>query len=120
MPKSLKNVDCNKCFFKCSNSFTDEDHQQICKEYQAAPYDRQKDFILSRVPQCNIERRRIRNELLCNKFFLSTLCVSNGPLKTAFTHKSEASGTFVGTDQRDHKTPPNKTSEYWTAKIRLT
>ncbi|KAJ8868224.1 hypothetical protein PR048_032033 [Dryococelus australis] len=45
----------------CSNSFTDENRQQICKEYQDAHYDSQKEFILSRVHQCNTERRRIRN-----------------------------------------------------------
>ncbi|KAJ8894666.1 hypothetical protein PR048_007330, partial [Dryococelus australis] len=55
---------------------------------------------------------------VCKKFLLSTLCTSNGPLKTAFSHKSEASGTFVGTYQRGHKTLPNKTSEWWAEKIK--
>lgn len=49
---------------------------------------------------------------------MSTLCISNGPLKKTFSLVSETTGTFSGSDKRGHKTPPNKTSSAWIAKIK--
>lgn len=141
--KKPKNIDCSRCFYKCTDHFTEEDRQQICQEYTAADYERQKDFILARVKQCDVERKRKRKEpgladtrsektfsyvytflkndedkRVCKNFFLSTLSISNGPLKTAFSSKSNVSGTFTGKDKRGHKKPPNKTSEFWIQKIK--
>lgn len=55
---------------------------------------------------------------MCKNFFLSTLCISNGPLKKAFSQVSDTTGTFSGSDKRGHKIPPNKTSPAWIEKIK--
>lgn len=139
--KSPKPVHCDNCIYKCNNKFTEEERVQICKEYTASSYERQKDFLLTRVKQNDVERKRRRpgndqerpekhfsyvytflkdnrETRVCKSFFLSTLCISNGPLKTAFANKSDVSGTFAGNDKRGHKAPPNKTSDLWVLKIK--
>jgi hypothetical protein len=140
-PKKPKIIDCSKCYYKCNTKFTEEDRKQICNEFTAASFEKQKDFILSRVKQSGVERKRRRGDSeekgpekkfsyvytfvknneetrVCKNFFLGTLCISNGPLKTAFSGMSPVSGTFNRKDKRGLKTPPNKTSDYWIDRIK--
>jgi hypothetical protein len=46
---------------------------------------------------------------VCKNFFLRTLCISNGPVNTALTEKSELTGEFIGNDKRGGETALNKT-----------
>jgi hypothetical protein len=46
---------------------------------------------------------------VCKNFFLRTLCISNGPVNTALTEKSELTGGFICNDKRGRNSPLNKT-----------
>lgn len=112
----------------------------ICAEYTSGNFDKLRNLILSLVDQKPIARKRkvtddgkidkkssysynfVKNNnkiRVCKNFFLKTLCISNGPVKTIFQNRSEYTGTFNGVDKRGHKIPLNKTSEEWISKIKL-
>ena len=95
-------------------------------------YTRQKDFLLSRVKVYDVQRRRIRRgeerkvqrnnttsywflndskeKRVCKKFFLNTLAISHGCIRTALEHIGDG-GTFTGEDMRGKNVPANKISE---------
>ncbi|RZF44217.1 hypothetical protein LSTR_LSTR003857 [Laodelphax striatellus] len=128
--KIPKPVDCSKCKFECTVHFTEVDRSIICRAYwNLQSYERQKEFILCNVKSSAPKSRRPRKEdaklrsntkayymqknnesvRVCQKFFCSTLCISNIPILTAFAGKDNY-GNFTASDRRGHKEPPNKTS----------
>jgi hypothetical protein len=44
--KKPKPIDCSSCFHKCTLNFYDASRAQICKDYNALSYERQKDVPL--------------------------------------------------------------------------
>lgn len=137
-PKIPGPVDCSKCMYNCSTNFSEESRMELCQEYTKADFTQQKEILLSNVKRNHTERKRKRTgegvdkewsysyyfkkdgkeTRVCKKFFLKTLCISNGPLKNAFAHISDLTGNYVGTDKRGRKTPPNKTSPFFIEKIK--
>jgi len=119
--KKPKSVNCENCKYECEKKFTDDEKQQLCKICWRLSFNRQKDFILScvdaikatqhtnRIPKTarprtlsniyyfekNMEKLRV-----CQKFFMTTLCISNGPIITAIKGKSETGQFFNASDQR--------------------
>jgi hypothetical protein len=109
-----------KLLHKCILNFDDASSAQMCKDYSALSYERQKDMLLHVVKRCEVVRKRertgegrgknwsssyffIKNDAeirVCKNFFLRTLCVSNGPVNT---EKSELTGGFIGNDKRIKK-----------------
>lgn len=131
-------MDCSKCRFKCSSSFTTEDRTKICHDYWSLKeYTRQKDFILQNVTCAEPQRRRARKAdakerqtvrsfyfekggkkiRICQAFFLKTLAISNGPLINAFQNKN-SSGVYAEEDKRGKHRPINKTSDDQISKIK--
>lgn len=129
--KVPKPVDCTKCRYNCSSNLNNEDRNNICKAYwNLETYERQKDFILASVQSNEPKTRRPRQEnskqrmnsksyffekkgdkfRVCQKFFCSTLCISNIPILTAFAGKDQY-GNFSHPDKRGRKEPTNKTPE---------
>jgi hypothetical protein len=124
--KKPKVVDCSKCKYKCTKNFTEEVREKICESFWALnDYCRQKDFILANVKSLDVKRRRptkesstikrsnskkfsLMNKKCCQKFFLKTLNISNGPLLIAFSHKNQYTNVFDSTDCRGKHTPSNK------------
>lgn len=127
LAKAPKEIDCSRCRFKCTQ-FNEEDRAAICSTYwKLEDYCRKKDFILNNVKSHVVQRRRTRKgdgkgrknakELfftknsepirVCQNFFLKTLCISNGPLNTAFKKMNEI-GIFNSDDQRGTHIPSNK------------
>lgn len=128
--KIPKTVDCSKCNFKCQDNFDEEQRELICANYwRMADYKRQKDFILSCVQSCTPKRRATtplsskkprsnakkyyfvsqNNKIrVCQKFFLTTLCVSHGVVDNAIEHKNSL-GMYSGEDVRGRREPINKT-----------
>lgn len=122
-------VNCDKCRYKCTQNFTMEERTNICKEYWALElYSRKKDFILNHVnaglpkrsfktfgasksiSRANYLRKNEVKIRVCKKIFETTLCISNGPIDTAFKIVSQ-SGCFSGDDNEGKKSPGNKTTE---------
>ena len=130
--RTPKPSNCTTCRYKCNDNFRDAYREAICQEYwQLGDYSRQKDFLLSRVKVFGVQRQRVRAEQrtwersstmtysflkngnetrVCKKFFLKTLDISHGCVRTALEHQG-GSGTFLGNDKRGKKVPGNKTSE---------
>ncbi|CAG9773351.1 unnamed protein product [Ceutorhynchus assimilis] len=125
--KVSRTVNCQKCRFKCQESFSEEDKKTFCSEYWKLDYIRQKDFILSNCTLKSPERRRAKSNesiprsnskqyhfqknktkiRICQSFFLKTL-ISNYVVLNAFKSRGP-SGNFVGEDKRGKSSPPNKT-----------
>lgn len=122
-------VDCTQCRFKCSQKFSEEERVELCFSYwKLEVFSRKKDFILQNVKACIPQRQRQRKEnakartnakefhffkngiatRVCQKFFLKTLCISNGPLNKAFENQDKASGLYNGDDKRGRHIPSNK------------
>ena len=137
--KAPRPCDCSKCRFKCSIRISEEVRASICKAYWGlSDYNRQKDFLLSRMKVGEVERRRVqeadrRRKLreqvisyfldtagdrvrVCKKFFTKTLCIGHAPIDTAFRQRSDQ-GTFLGEDLRG-KQHNNKTDPASTAVVR--
>lgn len=138
--RTPKLIDCTNCRYRCSEKFSEEQRADICKEYwQLGDYNRQKDFLLSRVRITKTQRERARGERkrrkreanyeyllkiqgtkedrVCKKFFLATLDIGHGPLDTALRHMSD-SGTFCSEDKRGKHSPANKTDNDAIAVVR--
>ncbi|CAG9769714.1 unnamed protein product [Ceutorhynchus assimilis] len=129
--KAPQNVECTQCRFKCSDNFSEEERVQLCSSYwQLEVYSRKKDFILQNVKANVPQRQRHRNDnaksrtnakefhflkngiatRVCQKFFLKTLSISNGPLNKAFQKKNDTTGLYNGDDKRGLHIPSNKTT----------
>jgi hypothetical protein len=52
--KKPKPTDCSTCFYKCTLNFDDASRAQICKDYNALSYERQKDMLLHVVKRCEV------------------------------------------------------------------
>ena len=131
--RAPKPSNCTRYRYKCNENFDDAKRDAICKEYwELSDYTRQKDFLLSRVKVYDVQRRRIRRgeerkvqrnntmsywflndskeKRVCKKFFLNTLAISHGCIRTALEHIGDG-GTFTGEDMRGKNVPANKISE---------
>lgn len=118
------------CRYKCHEHFSEQDRNDICTQYWSlADFSRQKDYLLATTKTIQIQRRRSRQEnpknrentvhyyfnigaanfRVCKDFYLRTLDISAGPLKTAMNQRSETN-TFKGEDMRGKHEPHNKTS----------
>jgi hypothetical protein len=58
--KKAKPIDCSSCFYKYTLNFDDASRAQICKDYNALSYERQKDMLLYVVKRCEIVWKRER------------------------------------------------------------
>ncbi|KAJ8043559.1 hypothetical protein HOLleu_10703 [Holothuria leucospilota] len=115
------------CRRKCTTIFTEEDRKQLCKSYyDLANYARQKDYICCNIVEQMPKQRVGRNpnkrnvsrsysfpkgdryEQVCQRFFMSTLDISESVIRHALKHKG-SSGTFTSLDQRGKHSPANKT-----------
>ncbi|XP_072032215.1 metastasis-associated protein MTA3-like isoform X2 [Amphiura filiformis] len=119
---------CSDCRFRCSANFTEVDRNQICSEFYAlANIDRQRDYVCTRVEEKPKKRSRARegtginrtisrvywlikdgnNIRVCQRFFTSTLAISEKSVRTALEKGSNLG--FMGMDQRGRHEPKNKT-----------
>lgn len=107
--KVPKSANCQACIFKCQDSFTTEERLVICKHFWNNLDKRsQRKYILQNVKKNNSKRSQLlksyhriyrgTNKIysldkmgvqirVCQKFFQSTLCISNGPIRAAFGEK---------------------------------
>ncbi|XP_045506624.1 uncharacterized protein LOC123702846 [Colias croceus] len=131
--KSPKNPKCSKnCRQKCTEKFTQIEREIICKSYWSiASYNLQKEFLLRRIiikpvqttrKSVSIDKQRSSSrvygfykgktvfERVCKNFFMSTLCISTGPIETAVKHVDDH-GVFSKLDNRGRRAPANKTPE---------
>ena len=59
--RAPKPVDCSKCRYNCQGNFSEEERVNICSEYwRLGDYNRQKDFLVSRVHIKQVQRERAR------------------------------------------------------------
>ena len=123
--RKLKEMDCSKCKFKCSQKVTQEDRQLIFRTYwNLSTYDKQRNVICQNVQdkaptRISSNRRGKLNAFhlpvnaervsVCKKFFLNTLDI--GKKTVTFAMQNKQHGTFVGKDKRGVNTPKNKTPE---------
>ena len=125
-------VECSKCRFKCSEKINDEERLSTNDEYWSLmDYSRKKDFLLANIEVNNVERVRVDSDKrkrtrqcsktysftrrgnkhrVCQKFFLSTLNISSGPIDKAINGKNDGC-TSNANDQRGRHTAWNKTPE---------
>ncbi|XP_039301648.1 uncharacterized protein LOC111046358, partial [Nilaparvata lugens] len=120
--RTIKEV-CNNCRMKCASKFTEDERLAIFTEFwNLGEIDRQRDFIINTIQQTPKKRIRIRNgsengdscrkvtfsyslkcdqkeEVVCQRFYLNTLSISQQMVKTAFL-KIQASGKTVSEDRR--------------------
>lgn len=108
--KVPKSVNCELCIFKCQDSFTADERFEICKYFWNNLDKRnQRKYILlntkkiiSKRSKLNSYHRKYRatNKIyslekngvqirVCQKFFQSTLSISNGPIRSAFGEKKK-------------------------------
>ncbi|XP_063365176.1 uncharacterized protein LOC134653713 [Cydia amplana] len=126
-PKVPKTVDCTKCLFKCTDTFTEQDRAKICRTYWHLDFVSKKNFILARITvqppkKILVERKRparpyttkcyfdlgTEKRQVCQKFFCSALGISSATLSDAVKNRDEL-GFYSGADGRGHHVPPNKT-----------
>ena len=130
-PKSVQPCNCNKCRYKCSENFSDDDREQICKQfYELADYSRQKDFIINHVVEMptktetkntqqhrQVSRafyltnngKRIR---VCGNFFCKTLDLKIRSVQKYFTVHRGSIGLGSVVDGHGRHAPPNKTADW--------
>ena len=130
-PKSVQPCNCNKCRYKCRENFSDDDREQICKQfYELADYSRQKDFIINHVVEMPTKtatkntqhhrqvsrafyltnnRKRIR---VCGNFFCKTLDLKICSVEKYFTVHSGSIGLGSIVDGRGRRAQPNKTADW--------
>ena len=123
--RTLKDVDCAKCKFKCSTNISQEQHQNIFETYyRLGSYERQRDYKCQKVSEQPAKifstgrRRNARKyhldgkeklERVCKTIFLATLAI--GEKTVEFALKQKVGGAYIGKDKRGHHEPTNKTSE---------
>ena len=130
-PKSVQPCNCNKCRYKCSENFSDDDREQMCKQfYELADYSRQKDFIINHVMEMptktevknsqkhrQVSRafyltnngKRIR---VCGNFFCKTLDLKIRSVQKYFIVHRGSIGLGSVVDGRGRHAPPNKTADW--------
>ncbi|CAH1643294.1 unnamed protein product [Spodoptera littoralis] len=130
LPKSPKCS--NSCRQKCTEKFTQNEREIICKHYWSIQdYKLQKEFLLKRIiikpvqttrKSVPIDKQRSTSrqygfyknktvfEQVCKNYFMSTLCISTGPIETAVKHVDDH-GAFTKIDNRGRQAPANKTPE---------
>lgn len=131
--KIPKNPKCsNNCRQKCTEKFTQNEREEICKSYWSIQdYKLQKEFLLRRInikpvqtarKSVPIDKQRSTSreygfyknknvfERVCKNYFMSTLCISTGPIETAVKHVDN-NGAFTKMDNRGKQPPINKTPE---------
>lgn len=115
-----------KCSNKCSERFTEDERQQLFKQYWNLPNSsKQRDWILSCVAQVQNKRRWTCDKArqretrcysfpskgkrinVCFKFFLKTLNISAKTVRYAWENKTDISSAKP--DERGKKEPANKT-----------
>ena len=73
--KTPKPITCNKCYFKCTEKFSDIERENIYKEYWSiGNYNRKKDFILRSIEFNETARQRprkhnVRSKTQATKYF---------------------------------------------------
>ncbi|CAK1600206.1 unnamed protein product [Parnassius mnemosyne] len=128
LPKSPK---CSQnCRQKCTEKFTQNEREKLCKSYWSIQdFKLQKEFLLKRIiikpvqtirKSVPIEKQRSSSreygfyknktvfERVCKNYFMSTLCISTGPIETAVKHVDDH-GVFTKMDNRGRQAPANKT-----------
>lgn len=129
--KIPKTVNCDKCVFKCTEKFTFEDQNNLCRHYYSLDYIARKNFIISCVQVQAVKTRRLQRMSnkkersfskkcffqkdsdkiqVCQKFFMATLCICVDVISDAL-NKMDSLGIYTGDDQRGKKVPPNKIKE---------
>lgn len=127
----MKDIDCTKCRFKCTEKFSKERRSQIFQFFWAiGNYERQKDFVCTNITtkptksyldekgEAVQKKQKVRNKFhfeldghkhqVCKEFFLGTLAISEAFTYHALHHKEE--GHFCGMERRGKCTPSNKIS----------
>lgn len=129
----------NSCRFQCKSKFDERERKEICKEYWGLQlFERKMDFILRNVEIELPKTHRLRiGEMsknrtnakkyhffkegeklrVCQRFFMKTLNINNGPIITAFKNRNSR-GVFEGKDKRGKKSSANKTPEIDSARVR--
>lgn len=126
-PKVRKTINCAKCTFKCTDTFTEQVRAKICRIYWNLSFASKKNFILSRVTvqppkRVVVERKRAARPYstkcyfdldggkrqVCQKFFCSTLGISPSVISDAVKHRDDL-GFYSAEDGREHHISPNKT-----------
>ena len=130
-PKSVQPCNCNKCRYKCSEIFSDDDREQICKQfYELADYSRQKDFIINHVVEMptktvakNSQQHRqvsrafyltnnAKRIRVCGNFFCKTLDLKIRSVQKYFTVHRGSIGLGSVVDGHGRHAPPNKTADW--------
>lgn len=119
--KAPKPVDCTKCKLKCYQNITEEQRIALCQDYYVlGDYWKQRNYICTSVdtfePDSRLSNKGVRAYSakyylmvdgqrinVCQKFFLSTLNVSQKLVRLALEKKTET-GQFGHSDQRGKKT----------------
>lgn len=126
MPKPIK---CDKCIFKCTEKFTLEDRNSICRNFYEMDFKAKKNFILSCIKIQPVKTRRLqktsnkkdrififkkiikKNNVklqVCQKKNMTTLCISVDAITEAVSN-IDSLGFYDKNDRRGVKSPPNKT-----------
>ena len=120
--RSMQDVNCSKCRYKCVERFDQEQRRKIFDAYWALQdHGRQRDFICHHVSSSTPKRTTGHKSIsysyllptdnekgrVCRKFFLKTLDI--GKKTVYFALKKKAHGVFVGRDERGRSASANKT-----------
>ncbi|XP_047986390.1 uncharacterized protein LOC125226450 isoform X2 [Leguminivora glycinivorella] len=127
--KVPKPIECDKCQFKCTEQFSDEERCSLCRNFYSMDFRARKNFILSCLTIQPVKTRKLQKTSnkkersfskkcffqkdndkiqVCQKFFMATLCISVDVITDA-VNKKDSLGLYAGDDQRGKKSPPNKT-----------
>lgn len=128
VPKPIK---CDKCIYKCTEKFSSEERDSLCRHFYKMDFKAKKNFILSCIQVQAVKTRRLQkisnkknrsyskkcyfqknNEKIqvCQKFFMATLCISVDVISDAL-NKVDSLGLYTADDKRGKKSPPNKTKK---------
>jgi hypothetical protein len=129
--KIPKNVNCENCKFKCSDFFSEDDRNALCRHFYSLDYVNKKNYILSCITIHEIKTQKVHRSAgrkartfskkcyftknsvkiqVCQKFFTGTLCISVDVISDAVA-KSDNLAIYKSEDKRGKKAPPNKTKE---------
>lgn len=127
--KLPKPIQCDKCIYKCTQKFSPEERNVLCRNFYNMNFIARKNFILSRLKIQPVKTRKVQktsnkkdrtfskkyffkknNEenQVCLNFFKATLCISVDVITDA-VNKVDSTGVYNNDDQRGKKEPPNKT-----------
>ncbi|XP_047991824.1 uncharacterized protein LOC125230640 [Leguminivora glycinivorella] len=121
-------IECDKCQFKCTEQFSEEERSRLCRHFYSMDFRARKNFILSCITIEPVKTRKLQKTSnkkersyskkcffqkdndkiqVCQKFFMATLCISVDVITDA-VNKKDSLGLYAGDDQRGRKSPPNK------------